>query len=416
MELHATSTCTTGSTPSRRTVSLCSIVQPRDAPASIAKGQPASCTVRRFLSICHPPLVPDMCCLLHRVYLGFTLSCSPALPVSRLPFIHPSLAGRRLIRGHPPVFFSTRETTAAVAASPLVTMATTDRPPASTASPAAIAAALDTIRGRIDAAVEAASPPPTAPVRLIAVSKTRPPEAIAAAFDAGQVDFGENYVQELVGKAGACPPGVRWHYIGALQSNKAKVLVGQVPGLACVQSVDRVKTARALNTAVVNRNDKAAAGGSGGDGDGKAKGEGKGAPSDGADGSDSDDGGAPVSDGRTLDVMVQVNTSGEDSKSGCAPDEAVTVARYVTDECASLRLVGLMTIGAPDTQSERPPAFEVLLRVRGEVEEALGLGGDGGPRLGLSMGMSGDYEAAVRCGATTVRVGSAIFGARDYSA
>ncbi|GAB0493889.1 hypothetical protein MMPV_005176 [Pyropia vietnamensis] len=272
-------------------------------------------------------------------------------------------------------------------------MATPDRPPASTASPAAIATALDTIRGRINAAVETASPPPTAPVRLIAVSKTRPPEAIAAAFDAGQVDFGENYVQELVGKAGACPTGVRWHFIGALQSNKAKVLVGQVPGLACVQSVDRVKTARALNTAVENRNEKAAAGES-----------------------ESGDSGAPGNDERTLDVMVQVNTSGEDSKSGCAPDEAVAVARYVTDECASLRLIGLMTIGAPDTESERPPAFEVLLRVREEVEEALGLGGDGGPRLGLSMGMSGDYEAAVRCGATTVRVGSAIFGARDYSA
>lgn len=269
-------------------------------------------------------------------------------------------------------------------------MATPDRPPASTASPAAISTALDAIRGRIDAAAEAASPPPTAPVTLIAVSKTRPPDAIAAAFDAGQVDFGENYVQELVGKAGACPPGVRWHYIGALQSNKAKVLVGQVPGLACVQSVDRVKTARALNTAVVNRNEKAAAGGSG-----------------------NGDNSAPCDD--TLDVMVQVNTSGEDSKSGCAPDEAVAVARYVTDECAFLRLVGLMTIGAPDTQSERPPAFDVLLRVRGQVEEALGLGGDGGSHLGLSMGMSGDFEAAVRCGATTVRVGSAIFGARDYS-
>lgn len=327
------------------------------------------------------------------MYLGFTLPSSPAFRAFRLPFIHPSLAGRRLIRGHPPVFFSTCWTTAATAAPPPVTMETPDRPPASTASPAAIATAIDTIRARIDAAVEEASPSPTAPVKLIAVSKTRPPEAVAAAFDAGQVDFGENYVQELVGKAGACPPGVRWHYIGALQSNKAKVLVGQVPGLACVQSVDRVKTARALNTAVVNRSEKAAAGGS-----------------------DDGDSGAPGDDGRTLDVMVQVNTSGEDSKSGCAPDEAVAVARYVTDECASLRLVGLMTIGAPDTLSERPPAFDVLLRVRGEVEEALGLGRDGGSRLGLSMGMSGDFEAAVRCGATTVRVGSAIFGARDYSA
>lgn len=331
--------------------------------------------------------------LLHRVYLGFTLPCSLASRVSRLPGIHSSCAGRRLIQGHPPILFANRWTSAAAAASPLVTMATPDRPPASTASPAAIATALDTIRSRIEAAVEAASPPPTAPVRLIAVSKTRPPEAIAAAFDAGQVDFGENYVQELVGKAGACPPGVRWHYIGALQSNKAKVLVGQVPGLACVQSVDRVKTARALNTAVVNRSEKAAAAGSD-NGDSLASGD----------------------DGRALDVMVQVNTSGEDSKSGCAPDEAVAVARYVTDECASLRLVGLMTIGAPDTQSERPPAFDVLLRVRGEVEDALGLGGDGGSHLGLSMGMSGDFEAAVRCGATTVRVGSAIFGARDYSA
>ncbi|OSX79813.1 hypothetical protein BU14_0071s0067 [Porphyra umbilicalis] len=246
-------------------------------------------------------------------------------------------------------------------------------------------------------ALSAASLPPPR-----AAWATRPPDAIAAAFDAGQVDFGENYVQELVGKVADCPPGVRWHYIGALQSNKAKVLVGEVPGLACVQSVDRSKTARALNNAVVNRQQKAAVT----DGDGQAAaGEGAGA-ADGGDGGDS------------LDVMVQVNTSGEESKSGCAPDEAVELARYVSDECRALRLVGLMTIGAPDTESDRPPAFEVLLRVRGEVEAALdrGEGGGGGARLGLSMGMSGDYEAAVRCGATAVRVGSAIFGARDYSA
>lgn len=246
------------------------------------------------------------------------------------------------------------------------------------ADAAGVAAALSAVRSRLETAAERAGRGDRMP-RLVAVSKTKPAAAVAAAYAAGQRHFGENYVQELVGKAGEVAEvgdGVRWHYIGALQSNKAKALM-KVKGLWCVESVDREKTAAAL--------EKAAA----------AAGRGLAA----------EDGAVAA---EQLRVMVQVNTSGEESKAGCAPGEAVGLARYVVEECASLQLVGLMTIGAPD-DAERPAAFSALAECRGDVERELGLEG-----LELSMGMSGDFERAVAMGSDSVRVGSTIFGARDY--
>lgn len=205
-------------------------------------------------------------------------------------------------------------------------------------------------------------------VQLVAVSKTKSAELVMAAYEAGQRHFGENYVQELVAKAPQLPTDVKWHFVGALQSNKAKVLVG-VSNLYMVESVDREKTASALNKAV-------------------------------------------TADGRSekLKVMVQVNTSGEESKSGCEPGTTVELAKFIEMQCEDLDLVGLMTIGAPDT-SEEPEAFKVLARERESVAE--GIGRDASSLI-LSMGMSSDFEAAIRMGSDSVRIGSTIFGAREY--
>jgi pyridoxal phosphate enzyme (YggS family) len=199
-------------------------------------------------------------------------------------------------------------------------------------------------------------------VRLVAVSKLKPVAAIHEAYAAGQRVFGENYVQELVEKAPQLPADIQWHLIGPLQSNKAKMLL-QVPNVAMVESVHSLKTAQALDKHAMGRP-------------------------------------AP------LPIMVQVNTSGEDSKSGIEPADVSKTVQDIIANCKNLRFVGLMTIGNPGA-SERD--FSCLIDTRTSVCTALSL-----PlrSVELSMGMSGDYEKAVEMGATNVRVGSAIFGHR----
>lgn len=165
------------------------------------------------------------------------------------------------------------------------------------------------------------------------------------------------------------PADIRWRFIGHLQSNKAKALVAGVPGLIAVETVDSAKLATLLSAAL-----------------------------------------AASSPPRSLDVLVQVNTSGEESKHGVAPGEAAALAAHVA-ALPGLRLAGLMTIGQPD-YSSRPENFSALAACRDEVAAALGVAPSS---LELSMGMSGDFEAAIAMGADSVRVGSAIFGERDYS-
>jgi hypothetical protein len=111
---------------------------------------------------------------------------------------------------------------------------------------------------------------------------------------------------------------------------------------------------------------------------------------------------------KKLDIFVQVNTSGEESKSGVAPTEVAELCKQITSECKRVQLKGVMTIGAPGDIS----CLEALATCRDEVATALGMEAKD---LGLSMGMSGDYEVAIANGSTNVRVGSTIFGARDYS-
>lgn len=209
-------------------------------------------------------------------------------------------------------------------------------------------------------------------VRLVAVSKTKPVELLSEAYEAGHRHFGENYVQELVQKAPELPEDIKWHFIGRLQSNKVSSLIKGCPKLACVETVTSEKLARALNKAVqlVSREEK-------------------------------------------LRVMIQVNSSGEESKGGIEPRDCVALATFIARECEHLELAGFMTIGAPDYSGCRTEDFETLHTCRREAAAALTMEEEG---LELSMGMSNDFENAILEGSTSVRVGSSIFGARDYSA
>ncbi|KAF5221548.1 putative alanine racemase [Trypanosoma cruzi] len=218
------------------------------------------------------------------------------------------------------------------------------------------------VLGRMDAASGGR------PVTLVAASKTKSPACVQALYDCGHRCFGENYVQELVEKAGVLPKDIQWHFIGHLQSNKVKELLEGVDGLYLVQTVDSEKLATKLNNGCVT-----------------------------------------YRGGRSLNVYIQVNTSGEESKSGTEPgNPTVELAQYIQEHCKHLNVAGVMTIGMPDYTS-RPENFECLLQVREAVARALSLPADS---LALSMGMTGDFENAIKMGSTVVRVGTALFGKR----
>ena len=206
--------------------------------------------------------------------------------------------------------------------------------------------------------------------RLVAVSKFHSAELVKAAYATGHRHFGENYVQELVEKSQALDSDIHWHFIGHLQSNKAKTLVQGCKNLAVVESVDSAKLANKLNTAVASV------------------------------------------DRPPLAVFIQVNTSGEASKSGVEPGEEVALAQHIEGNCKALKVKGLMTIGMPDYTC-RPENMECLKKCRQQVAAALQVPEDS---LELSMGMSGDFEAAILMGSTNVRVGSSIFGPRPQKA
>lgn len=213
------------------------------------------------------------------------------------------------------------------------------------------------VSGRVAAACERANRPP-ADVTLIAVSKTHPVAAIREAMAAGATDFGENYAQELAEKRAELPD-VRWHYIGRLQRNKAKLVAGHV---VLVHAVDSVELAQEL---------------------------------------------AKRAAGTLQPVLISVNVAGEDTKGGVTPETAAALARALGG-VAGIRLDGLMTMPpfSEDPEASRP-AFTALARLRDQLAQDLGV-----PLPVLSMGMSGDFEVAIACGATHVRVGTAIFGAR----
>ena len=218
------------------------------------------------------------------------------------------------------------------------------------------------LTARIERAVAAAGRDPGT-VSVLAVSKTFGSEAVRAVHALGQRAFGENYVQESVAKMDATADlaGVQWHLIGPLQGNKAKAAAAR---FAWVQTIDRIGIAERLALA------RPAA--------------------------------MPP-----LDVCVQVNISGETSKSGVAPGEALPLAQAIA-KLPRLRLRGLMGIAEPTAEVARQRAQFRSLRQCFDACRTAGL-----PVDTLSMGMSADLEAAIAEGATMVRVGSAIFGARD---
>ncbi|XP_045131847.1 pyridoxal phosphate homeostasis protein-like isoform X1 [Portunus trituberculatus] len=238
--------------------------------------------------------------------------------------------------------------------------------------------ALSGVLERVSAASKARSPELAAlcPVpRLVAVSKTKPKEMILEAYRAGQRHFGENYVQELVDKANdqqlvAECPEIKWHMIGHLQSNKVKKVV-EIPSLYCIETVDSIKLASAINNAVKKTENE-----------------------------------------EKLKVFVQINTSDEKNKSGVHPDEAAGIVRHIQESCSRLALAGIMTIGAfdHDLSTGPNPDFQRLLKCKARVCEECCME----PKdVELSMGMSNDFEHAILVGSTNVRVGSTIFGARN---
>lgn len=215
------------------------------------------------------------------------------------------------------------------------------------------------VRTRIREAAQACGRDPES-VGLLAVSKTKPAAAVREAHACGQRDFGENYLQEALNKqAELSDLALTWHFIGPIQSNKTRPIAEH---FAWVHSVDRLKIAQRLSEQRPTQ--------------------------------------LPP-----LNICLQVNVSGEASKSGCTPYELPALAEAVS-QLPNLRLRGLMTIPEPTSDAAQQHAACARLR---QLRDDLNLELDV-----LSMGMSDDLEAAIAEGATWVRIGTALFGARDY--
>ena len=197
-------------------------------------------------------------------------------------------------------------------------------------------------------------------VQLLAVSKTKPAAAVREAYAAGIRDFGENYLQEALGKQQELTDlPLIWHFIGPIQSNKTRAIAEH---FAWVHSVDRLKIAQRLSE-------------------------------------------QRPAELPALNICIQVNVSGEASKSGCTPADLPALANAI-NALPRLKLRGLMAIPEPtDDRAVQDAAFAAVQR----LQDSLGLGLDT-----LSMGMSHDLESAIAQGATWVRIGTALFGARDY--
>lgn len=229
---------------------------------------------------------------------------------------------------------------------------------------AGVAGRLAAIRERMAAACGRAGRDPSE-VALLAVSKTFPAEAVREVYEAGQRLFGESRQQEAAGKIPLLPPDIEWHFIGALQRNKARKVLTD---FACIHSVDSLKLAAHLD---------------------RIAGE----------------------ESRRARIFLEVNLGGEPGKAGFTPGELVAAAETIA-AYPHLDPRGLMVI-PPETDDEAEARrwFATARELRDRVEAA------GGFRLpGLSMGMSGDFEAAILEGSTIVRVGSALFGERDHPA
>lgn len=203
-------------------------------------------------------------------------------------------------------------------------------------------------------------------VTLIAVSKTKPMSMIEELLPLGVVDFGENKVQELTAKEEALPSHIRWHMIGHLQRNKVKYIVDKS---FLIHSVDSLRLAEAISQEAGKKN-------------------------------------------VTANILIEVNVAGEDSKFGVRPEETAALAESIS-KLPNISVKGLMTI-APfvENAEENREVFRNLRKLSVDIEEKKF---NNVIMAVLSMGMTGDYEVAIEEGATMVRVGTGIFGERDYS-
>ena len=201
---------------------------------------------------------------------------------------------------------------------------------------------------------------------LVAVSKTKPVEAINELYELGHRDFGENYVQELVEKQAQLPPDIRWHFIGHLQSNKVKYIA---PFVYLIHGVDSIKLLKEVNKQAIKNN-------------------------------------------RTLDVLLQVHIASEETKYGFEPaDLSHTNLEHELTNLSNVHVRGLMGMASFSENKELVRSeFHVLkklfdqLRYSADLKEQLDI---------LSMGMSGDYQLALAEGSTMVRIGSSLFGSRQ---
>lgn len=222
-----------------------------------------------------------------------------------------------------------------------------------------IAENISTLAERIHNAAQAAQRDP-ASIGLLAVSKTKPASDLREAYAAGLRDFGENYLQEALGKQTQLSDlPLIWHFIGPIQSNKTRAIAEHFDW---VHSVDRLKIAQRLSE-------------------------------------------QRPAERPPLNICIQVNVSGEASKSGCTPEDLPALAQAISD-LPNIRLRGLMAIPEPTEDSDEQNAAFAAVR---SLQDQLNL-----PLDTLSMGMSHDLEAAIAQGATWVRIGTALFGARNY--
>lgn len=204
--------------------------------------------------------------------------------------------------------------------------------------------------------------PPT--VQVVAVSKTHPVSAVQEVYDLGQKVFGENKVQELMEKAPLLPQDIQWHLIGHLQTNKVKYIASFID---TIQSVDSEKLLTEINKEAGKNN-------------------------------------------RTIKVLLQVKIAAEDSKFGLEVSEAKDLfQQYIEDKFPHVEITGLMGMATfTDDEQQVRNEFLTLKKLFDELNQSKALNT-------LSMGMSDDFPIAIECGANSVRVGSAIFGRRDYS-
>ncbi|MBQ9333874.1 MAG: YggS family pyridoxal phosphate-dependent enzyme [Lachnospiraceae bacterium] len=221
------------------------------------------------------------------------------------------------------------------------------------------------VRSRISAACNTAGRNAD-DVTLIAVSKTKPVSMLQEAYDAGCRDFGENKVQEIMEKYDKLPSDIRWHMIGHLQTNKVKYIIDKV---YMIHSVDSTRLADAISKEAVKH-------------------------------------------GVTMKILLEVNVAGEDSKYGASVDETGELWRYAAS-LPGIEVCGLMTVAPytddPETNRQH---FVVLRDIIVDINRE---NKDNNIGVQLSMGMTGDYEVAIEEGATYIRVGTGIFGERDYS-